>query len=132
MPQKIKAALHQAAEIACGNVPELPGPIDRPGRVGFDGLAGDRPAWPRADEQDAVRGRGGPVRRRDPAAQPDNVVIPFDTAAYEARMDPTDLVLSLAERAGQVRRWRHQLLAAAGRRQRPLRQPAFRGLRAAE
>ena len=27
VPQKIKAALHQAAEIACGNVPELPGPV---------------------------------------------------------------------------------------------------------
>ncbi len=27
VPQKIKAALHKAAEIACGNVPELPGPV---------------------------------------------------------------------------------------------------------
>ena len=27
VPQKIKTALHKAAEIACGNVPELPGPI---------------------------------------------------------------------------------------------------------
>jgi len=27
VPQKIKAALHEAAEIACGNVPELPGPV---------------------------------------------------------------------------------------------------------
>jgi len=27
VPRKIKAALHQAAEIACGNVPELPGPV---------------------------------------------------------------------------------------------------------
>ena len=27
VPQKIKTALHQAAEIACGNVPELPGPV---------------------------------------------------------------------------------------------------------
>ena len=26
VPQKIKTALHKAAEIACGNVPELPGP----------------------------------------------------------------------------------------------------------
>jgi 60 kDa SS-A/Ro ribonucleoprotein len=28
----------------------------------------------------------------------DSVVIPFDTAAYEAKVDPTDSVLSLAER----------------------------------
>ena len=27
VPHKIKTALHQAAEIACGNVPELPGPV---------------------------------------------------------------------------------------------------------
>jgi len=26
VPQKIKTALHKSAEIACGNVPELPGP----------------------------------------------------------------------------------------------------------
>ena len=29
---------------------------------------------------------------------PDSVVIPFDTAAYEAKVDPSDSVLSLAER----------------------------------
>src|SRR5690606_21064547 len=27
IPQKVKAALHEAAEIACGNVPELSGPV---------------------------------------------------------------------------------------------------------
>ena len=27
VPHKIKTALHKAAEIACGNVPELPGPV---------------------------------------------------------------------------------------------------------
>jgi len=26
IPEKIKTTLHKAAEIACGNVPELPGP----------------------------------------------------------------------------------------------------------
>ena len=34
------------------------------------------------------------ARRRNP----DSVVIPFDTAAHEAKVDPTDSVLSLAER----------------------------------
>ena len=29
VPQKIKTALHKAAEIACGNVPELPGPVKK-------------------------------------------------------------------------------------------------------
>jgi len=32
---------------------------------------------------------------------PDSVVIPFDTAAYEAKVDPTDSVLSLAERLAE-------------------------------
>jgi len=27
VPQNIRTALHNAAEIACGNVPELPGPV---------------------------------------------------------------------------------------------------------
>jgi 60 kDa SS-A/Ro ribonucleoprotein len=44
VPHKIKAALHPAAEIACGNVPELPGPAEpllllrfaRGGRVGSE------------------------------------------------------------------------------------------------
>jgi 60 kDa SS-A/Ro ribonucleoprotein len=29
---------------------------------------------------------------------PDSVVVPFDTAAYEAKVDPQDTILSLAER----------------------------------
>ncbi len=29
---------------------------------------------------------------------PDSVVVPFDTAAYEARLDPQDTILSLSER----------------------------------
>lgn len=27
VPRQIKPALHQAAEIACGNIPEVPGPV---------------------------------------------------------------------------------------------------------
>ena len=71
VPQKIKAALHKAAEIACGNVPELPGPVviglDVSGSMSF---AGHGQPWPGCHEQDALRGRGGLVRRRHPAAQP--------------------------------------------------------------
>src|SRR3989304_86486 len=55
------------------------------------------------------RGRGATSKMRcvDVAAlfaaailrrNPDSVVIPFDTAAYEAKVDPTDSVLSLAQR----------------------------------
>jgi 60 kDa SS-A/Ro ribonucleoprotein len=99
VPQKIKAALHQAAEIACGNVPELPGPVV----IGLD-TSGSM-----SSPVTGNRGRGTTSKMRcvDVAAlfaaailrrNPDSVVIPFDTAAYEARLDPQDTILSLAER----------------------------------
>jgi 60 kDa SS-A/Ro ribonucleoprotein len=99
VPQKIKAALHQAAELACGNVPELPGPVV----IGLD-TSGSM-----ASPVTGNRGRGATSKMRcvDVAAlfaaailrrNPDSVVVPFDTAAYEARLDPQDTILSLAER----------------------------------
>ena len=99
VPQKIKAALHKAAEIACGNVPELPGPVV----IGLD-VSGSM-----ASPVTGNRGRGATSKMRcvDVAAlfaaailrrNPDSVVIPFDTAAYEAKLDSSDSVLSLAER----------------------------------
>ena len=99
VPQKIKAALHKAAEIACGNVPELPGPVV----IGLD-VSGSM-----SSPVTGNRGRGATSKMRcvDVAAlfaaailrrNPDSVVIPFDTAAYEAKVDPSDSILSLAER----------------------------------
>src|SRR4029077_21094663 len=102
VPQKIKTALHQAAEIACGNIPELPGPVI----IGLD-VSGSM--------QSAItgrRGRGATSKMRcvDVAAlfsaailrrNPDSVVIPFDTSAYEAGVDSQDTILSLAERLAQ-------------------------------
>ncbi len=99
VPQKIKSALHKAAEIACGNVPELPGPIV----IGLD-VSGSM-SMPVTGN----RGRGATSKMRcvDVAAlfaaailrrNPESVVIPFDTSAYEAKVDPSDSVLSLADR----------------------------------
>jgi 60 kDa SS-A/Ro ribonucleoprotein len=99
VPQKIKAALHKAAEIACGNVPELPGPVV----IGLD-VSGSM-----GSPVTGNRGRGATSKMRcvDVAAlfaaailrrNPDSIVIPFDTSAYEANVDPGDTVLSLAER----------------------------------
>lgn len=99
IPQKIKAALCEAAEIACGNVPELAGPVV----IGLD-VSGSM--------QSAVtgrRGRGATSRVRcvDVAAlfaaailrrNPDSVVIPFDDKAYAVSLDPQDTILSLAAR----------------------------------
>lgn len=99
VPQKIKTALHQAAEIACGNVPELSGPVV----IGVDtsgSMSMSATGW---------RGQGATSKMRcvDVAAlfaaailrrNPDSVVVPFDTAAYDARIDPADSILSLSER----------------------------------
>ncbi len=99
VPQKIKAALHKAAEIACGNVPELPGPVV----VGLD-TSGSM-----SSPVTGNRGRGATSKMRciDVAAlfaaailrrNPDSIVIPFDTSAYDAKIDPSDSILSIAER----------------------------------
>jgi 60 kDa SS-A/Ro ribonucleoprotein len=99
VPQKIKAALHQAAEIACGNVPELPGPV----LIGLD-TSGSMQS-----PVTGHRGRGATSKLRcvDVAAlfaaailrrNPDSIVVPFDTRAYQAKLDPQDTILSLAAR----------------------------------
>jgi len=89
----------QAAEIACGNVPELPGPVV----IGLDtsgSMSMSVTGW---------RGRGATSKMRcvDVAAlfaaailrrNPDSVVVPFDTRAYDVCMDPSDSILSLSER----------------------------------
>ncbi len=99
VPQKIKTALHKAAEIACGNVPELPGPVV----IGLD-TSGSMSCAVMGN-----RGRGATSKMRciDVAAlfaaailrrNPDSVVIPFDTSAYDCKIDPNDSILSIAER----------------------------------
>lgn len=99
VPKKIKTALHKAAEIACGNVPELPGPVV----IGLDTSGSMSYAVT------GYRGRGATSKMRciDVAAlfaaailrrNPDSVVIPFDTSAYDAKIDPNDSILSIAER----------------------------------
>lgn len=99
VPHAIKAALHRAAEIACGNVPELPGPV----MIGLD-VSGSMQSSITGN-----RGRGGTTKMRcvDVAAlvaaailrrNPDSVVIPFDTQAFDAKVDPSDSILSLADR----------------------------------
>lgn len=99
VPQKIKAALAEAAEIACGNVPTLPGPIV----IGLD-VSGSM-------QSPITGGRGhgatSKVRCVDVAAlfasailrrNPDSIVVPFDDKTYSANFDPRDTILSLAER----------------------------------
>ena len=100
VPQAIKAALHKAAETACGNVPELPGPV----LIGGLDVSGSMAA-----AVTGRRGRGATSRMRcvDVAAlfaaailrrNPDSVVVPFDNNVHEVHVDPQDTILSLAAR----------------------------------
>lgn len=102
LPQKIKAALHQAAEIACGNVPQLSGPVV----IGLD-TSGSMSA---AVTGNRGRGATSAMRCVDVAAlfaaavlrrNPDSVLVPFDTSAYSAQFDPGDTILSLSKRLAQ-------------------------------
>jgi len=102
VPQAIKTAFHKAAEIACGNVPELPGPVV----IGLD-VSGSM--------QSAItghRGCGATTKMRcvDVAAlvaaailrrNPDSIVVPFDTQAFYVKPDPSDSILSLAKQLAQ-------------------------------
>jgi 60 kDa SS-A/Ro ribonucleoprotein len=99
IPQKIRTALHKAAEIACGNIPELPGPVV----IGVDASASM--GSPVTGFQ--RRGATSKVRCVDVAAvfaaallrrNPDSIVIPYDTRAFDARVDADDSILSIAER----------------------------------
>ena len=99
-PPRVKEALNEAAEHACGNVPDLAGPVV----IGLD-VSGSM--------QSAVtghRGRGATskVRCVDVAAlfaaavlrrNPDSVLVPFDDRAHDvAGLDPEEPILSLAGR----------------------------------
>ena len=107
VPQQIKAALCGAAEIACGNVPKLAGPVV----IGLD-VSGSMQS-----PVTGHRGRGATskVRCVDVAAlfaaailrrNPDSVVIPFDDKAYHIPPSPSgrgvgnegDSILSLSAR----------------------------------
>ena len=99
VPQKIKAALHEAAEIACGNVPELPGPVviglDTSGSMSCSASGwGGRGATSKMRCVDVAALFAAAILRRNP----DSVVVPFDTRSYKVRVDPGDTILSLSER----------------------------------
>jgi 60 kDa SS-A/Ro ribonucleoprotein len=99
LPEPIRKALNSAAEIACGNVPVLPGPVV----IGLD-VSGSMSS--------AVTGNRAPgsvskMRCVDVAAlfaaallrrNPGSVVIPFDTQAHAVTVEPNEPILALAAR----------------------------------
>jgi 60 kDa SS-A/Ro ribonucleoprotein len=99
IPHKIKVALENAAEIACGNVPELPGPVV----IGLD-TSGSM-----SSPVTGHRGRGATsvMRCVDVAAlfaaailrrNPDSMIVPFDTRPYIADANASDSILRLSAR----------------------------------
>jgi 60 kDa SS-A/Ro ribonucleoprotein len=99
LPARVRSALQTAAENACGNVPQLPGPIV----IGLD-VSGSMSC-----AVTGTRGRGTPskVRCIDVAAlfaaairrrNPDSVIIPFDHQAHVVEVGAQEGILALAER----------------------------------
>jgi 60 kDa SS-A/Ro ribonucleoprotein len=99
VPGVIREALGSAAETACGNVPQLPGPVV----IGLD-VSGSMGC-----PVTGARGRGQASKMRcvDVAAlfaaavlrrNPDSVVLPFDTQVHHAEVTPGEGILSLAAR----------------------------------
>jgi len=99
VPEPVKDALGRAAEIACGNVPELPEPVV----IGLD--ASGSMSMPIT----GARGRGATTKMRcvDVAAlfaaallrrNPGSVVLPFDTRVHLVAIDPEESILTLAGR----------------------------------
>jgi 60 kDa SS-A/Ro ribonucleoprotein len=99
LPSPVRDALEKAAEIACGNVPELPGPIV----IGLD-VSGSM-----SSPITGNRGKGSTSTMRcvDVAAlfaaavvrrNPGSVIVPFDTSAYEIKVEDNETILRLAGR----------------------------------
>ena len=98
MPVKIKTALSKAAEVACGNVPKLPGPViigvDTSGSM-WSPVTGYR------------NGSSTKVRCVDVAAliasaivrrNPNSVIVPFDTKAYKVSVPSDETILQTAKK----------------------------------
>ncbi|MGE3820026.1 MAG: TROVE domain-containing protein [Isosphaeraceae bacterium] len=99
IPQSVKGALAKAAEAACGSVPAMPGPV----LIGLD-VSGSMSS-PITGHR--ARGSTSKVRCVDAAAvfaaavlrrNPNSLLIPFDDRAHVAKVDPSDSILSLAQR----------------------------------
>lgn len=99
VPQIVKSALHKAAEISCGNVPALPGPvvigIDTSGSMSSP-VTGNQAkgATTKATCVQVASVFGAALWRRNP----DSILVPFDTQAHDHGLDPNDSMLSIADR----------------------------------
>ena len=99
IPQVVKSALHKAAELSCGNVPALTGPvvigIDTSGSMSSP-VTGQRGTGQtsKATCVQVASVFGAALWRRNP----DSILVPFDTCEHVHNLDPNDSMLSLADR----------------------------------
>jgi len=102
LPHAVLAALQQAAELACGNVPEFSGPV----LIGLDvsgsmhsPVTGLQSSGNHSEMScvDAAALFASAVLRRNP----DSVIVPFDDRTHDVRVDAGDTILSLADRLSQ-------------------------------
>ncbi len=101
LPQPLRDALETATEIACGNVPELAGPIV----IGLD-VSGSMSC----SVTGSRRGGASKMRCIDVAAlfaaaivrrNPGSLLIAFDTESHEVEIDPDEKILALSARLAQ-------------------------------
>jgi 60 kDa SS-A/Ro ribonucleoprotein len=99
VPLQVRTALGQAAELACGNIPELPGPV----------IIGVDTSGSMSSPVTGYRGQGATTKVRCVEVaglfaaailrrNPDSVVIPFDTQAYQAEFRAEETILHTARR----------------------------------
>ena len=103
VPTSIREALNVAAELACGNIPELPGPV----------IVGVDTSGSMQSPVTGNRGSGATTAMRcvDVAAlfaaailrrSPESVIVPFDTSAHKMGIESSDTILSLSEKLAKL------------------------------
>lgn len=102
VPQVIKSALHKAAELSCGNVPALPGPIV----IGID-TSGSMHSPVTGHQAKGQTSKASCVQVASVFAaalwrrNPDSILVPFDTCEHLHNLDPNDSMLSIAARLSE-------------------------------
>jgi 60 kDa SS-A/Ro ribonucleoprotein len=104
VPERVRKSLNEAAEIACGNVPKLPGPIviglDASGSMGSP-VTGKRTAS--GTTKMTCRDVAALIAAALLRANPGSVVIPFDTQAYTGWYQRLRQPASILELAGYLK-----------------------------
>ncbi len=97
IPLSIRSALSKAAEVACGNIPKLPGPVvigvDTSGSMKSPITGYRRGATTAMLCVDAAALFAAAIVRRNP----ESVVVPFDFKAYKANITPNQTILQVAK-----------------------------------